>query len=144
MPEKKRIKLRWVRLSRKCEFVRTCFLGRLGVEEETILACVADRVVDLVEPLVAAGAPFNFADATLLGRVSGRHKYRYIVSVTIKKSEKPAAVANGFALTELMVLNHAPKAGPNVKLILKHMPTNAIVAPLCFSSEISVAIAMAS
>lgn len=144
MPEKKRINPRCVRLSRKCEFVRTCFPATLGVVDDTILACVADRVVGLVDPFVAVGAPFNFADATLLGKVSGRHRYKYIVSVTIKKSENPAAVAKGFALTELMVLNHAPKAGPNVKLILKHMPTNAIVAPLCFSSEMSVAIAMAS
>tara|TARA_R110002060_G_scaffold55918_1_gene66312 strand:+ start:59 stop:652 length:594 start_codon:yes stop_codon:yes gene_type:complete len=146
IPEKKRIKPRCVRLRRKCELVRTCFPPTLGVVEETILACdaVDDRVVGLVEPFVATGTPFNFADATLLGNVSGRQRYRYIVSVTIKNSENPAAVAKGFALTELMVLNQAPKAGPNVKLILKHIPTNAIVAPLCFSSEISVAIAMAS
>ena len=56
----------------------------------------------------------------------------------------PAAVANGFAATVEIELNHAPSAGPNVKLILKHMPTSAIVAPRCFSSDISVAIAMAS
>lgn len=67
-----------------------------------------------------------------------------MVSVTIKKSENPAAVANGFALTELIVLNQAPNAGPNVKLILKHMPTRAIVELRCVSSEISVAIAIAS
>jgi hypothetical protein len=80
----------------------------------------------------------------LLGKVSGRLRYKYIVSVTIKNREKPAAVAKGFAFTELMVLNQAPNAGPNVKLILKQIPTSAIVAPLCFSSEISVAIAIAS
>jgi hypothetical protein len=64
--------------------------------------------------------------------------------VAIRNSEKPAAVANGFAFTLLMVLNHAPSAGPNVKEMLKHIPTNAIVAPRCFSSDISVAIAIAS
>lgn len=62
----------------------------------------------------------------------------------MRKSENPAAVAKGFAATVLIVLSHAPRAGPNVKLMLKHMPTNAIVAPRCFSSDTSVAIAIAN
>ena len=113
-------------------------------EEETIVALVFGLETGFIVPFVAAGTPLSLALATLLGKVSGSAKYRYIVSVTIKNSENPAAVAKGLAFTLLMVLNHAPSAGPKVKLILKHMPTNAIVAPLCFSSEISVAIAMAS
>jgi hypothetical protein len=116
----------------------------LGFSEDTSFACVVERVVGFEIPFGAAGAPFSFAEATLLGKVSGRLKYKYIVSVTIKNSENPAAVAKGFAFTELIVLNQAPNAGPNVKLILKHIPTSAIVDPLCFSSEMSVAIAIAS
>lgn len=41
------------------------------------------------------------------------------------------------------MLNQAPNAGPNVNAIQKHAPTIAIVAPRCFSSLISVAIAVA-
>lgn len=93
MPEKKRMKDRWVRLRRKCEFVRVTDLEELVVD--TDLACLVLEEA-LVVPFVAASI---FADATLLGSVSGRHKYRYSVSVTIKNSENPAAVANGFALT---------------------------------------------
>src|SRR6187402_3528497 len=145
IPEKKRMKVRWVRLRRKCELVRMWFPPTLvGSEDSLDCVVVAERVVGLVVPFVAVGTPLSFADATLLGSVSGKHRYRYIVSVTIKNSENPAAVANGFAFTELMVLNHAPNAGPNVKLILKHIPTSAIVDPLCFSSDISVAIAIAN
>ena len=35
----------------------------------------------------------------------------------MRNKEKPAAVANGFAATVLIVLRYAPKAGPNVKAI---------------------------
>jgi hypothetical protein len=104
------------------------------------------------------------------GRVSGRYIYRYIVSTTTRKREKPAAVANGLAATVLMVLRYAPKAGPNVNAIyeiysqgmfvcsgnhypndenvkspltLKQAPTRAIVEPLSFSLLMSVAIAVA-
>lgn len=136
IPEKNRMNPKWVKLRMKWEFVRLTLLLALGV--------VAERVVGLAVPFVATGVPLSLADATLLGNVSGRHKYKYIVSVTTKNSEKPAAVANGFAFTELMVLSQAPSAGPNVKLMLKHIPTSAIVEPRCFSSEISVAIDVAS
>lgn len=62
----------------------------------------------------------------------------------MRNSENPAAVAKGFAATVLIELSHAPRAGPNVKLTLKHIPTSAMVAPLCFSSDTSVAMAIAS
>ena len=75
MPEKKRMNARWVRLSKKWEFVLWKGFIFPSALEDTIFACVlfdADRVVGFVMPLVAAGARFNFASATLLGSVSGR------------------------------------------------------------------------
>lgn len=146
MPEKNRINPRCVRFSRKCEFV----LWKLFVSGlESPFVCGDDVRSDFGDPLVigfpfSLAAPFNFASATILGSVSGKQKYKYSVSVTIKNSENPAAVANGFAFTLLIVLSHAPNAGPNVKLMLKHMPTSAMVEPLFFSSETSVAMAIAS
>ena len=77
------------------------------------------------------------------GNVSGRQKYRYSVSITIKKSEKPAAVANGLATTVSTLASAAPNAGPKVKAIEKQRPTRAMVAPRCLSSLISAAIAVA-
>lgn len=62
----------------------------------------------------------------------------------MRKSEKPAAVANGFAATVVICASAAPSAGPNVKATLKHAPTSAIVEPRCVSSLMSVAMAMAS
>ena len=76
MPEKKRMKVRWVTFRRKWEFVRWKGWG-VGVEvEETSVACVVvfedERVMGFVVPFVAAGVPASFAAATLLGSVSGR------------------------------------------------------------------------
>jgi len=64
--------------------------------------------------------------------------------VTIKKSENPAAVANGLATTVSMLAKAAPSAGPNVNAIEKHTPTRAMVAPRCLSSLISAAMAVAN
>lgn len=64
--------------------------------------------------------------------------------MTIKARLNAAAEANGFAAKLVMVDRYAPRAGPNVNAMLKHTPTRAIVAPLCVSSLISVAIAIAS
>jgi hypothetical protein len=144
MPEKNRMNVRCVKFRRIWEFVLwNAFFP--SMREEAISACIVfdvERDVVFASPFVVV--PCSLASATLLGRVSGRERYRYIVSVTIKKRLKPAAVANGFAATVLMELNQAPSAGPKVKLMLKHIPTNAIVAPRCFSSDMSVAIAIAS
>jgi hypothetical protein len=138
MPEKKRMKVKWVRLRRKWELVLWIF------RPLDKFALGLDLVAAFVVTFGAVGVFCNFALATLEGNVSGSARYKYNVSVTTRKSEKPAAVAKGFAFTLLIVLNHAPRAGPNVNEMLKHIPTNAIVDPRCFSSEISVAIAMAS
>ena len=62
----------------------------------------------------------------------------------IKNREKPAAVAKGFAATVSTFAKAAPSAGPNVKATEKHAPTKAIVAPRCFSSLTSAAIAVAN
>lgn len=67
-----------------------------------------------------------------------------MVSTTIKNSENPAAVANGFAEKVVMLASHAPSAGPKVNAMLKQAPTLAIVEPLDCSSLMSVAIAVAS
>lgn len=88
--------------------------------------------------------PFVVGSARADGRVSGRYKYRYIVSTRIRKSEKPAAVANGFAATVVTLDRAAPSAGPNVKAIQKQAPIKAMVAPRCLSSLMSVAMAVAS
>lgn len=71
IPEKKRMNDKWVKFRRKCEFVLVTFFC---VEEETSVACVGFPETGFVVPFVAAGAPFNFADATFEGRVSGKHK----------------------------------------------------------------------
>ena len=86
--------------------------------------------------------PSTLFDCT--GNVSGRHRYRYIVSTTIKKRENPAAVAKGLAEKMVMLDRNAPKPGPSVKAMLKQVPTSAIVAPRSLSSLTSVAIAIAS
>lgn len=62
----------------------------------------------------------------------------------IRNREKPAAVAKGFAATDSTFAKAAPSAGPNVKAIEKQAPTRAIVAPRCFSSLTSAAMAVAS
>ncbi len=62
----------------------------------------------------------------------------------MRMREKPAAVAKGFAATVVTVDKAAPSAGPNVKAMQKQAPINAIVAPRCLSSLISVAMAVAS
>ena len=67
-----------------------------------------------------------------------------MVSVTMRNSEKPAAVAKGLAATVVTFAKAAPSAGPNVKAIEKQAPTIAIVLPLCSSVLMSVAIAMAN
>ena len=67
-----------------------------------------------------------------------------MVSATMRKSENPAAVANGFAATVSTFASAAPSAGPKVNAIEKHAPTSAIVAPRCFSSLKSAAMAVAS
>lgn len=85
-----------------------------------------------------------FSSLLMIGLVSGSRRYKYNVSMTISRSENPAAVANGFAATVVMLDSHAPNAGPNVNAILKHAPTIAIVEPRCDSSLMSAAMAVAS
>src|SRR5688572_13134715 len=121
MPEKKSRKTKCTALRRKCEFVlSTGFAGLLFF------------------PFALADLPVN------AGSVSGRQKYRYTVSTTMSARLKPAAVAKGFAATVEMVLSQAPRPGPKVKAIEKHAPMMAIVEPREASSEISVAMAVAS
>ena len=62
----------------------------------------------------------------------------------MRRSEKPAAVANGFAATVVTVARAAPRAGPNVNATLKQAPTRAMVEARCDSSLMSVAIAIAN
>jgi hypothetical protein len=62
----------------------------------------------------------------------------------MRSSEKPAAVAKGLATTVVILASAAPSAGPNVKAMLKHAPTIAIVDPRCDSSLMSAAMAVAS
>jgi hypothetical protein len=71
IPEKNRMKVKWVRFSKKCELVLCVFLP---VEDDTIFALVLDFVGFV--PIIAPGAPFNFVLATLLGSVSGKDMYR--------------------------------------------------------------------
>ena len=59
-------------------------------------------------------------------------------------NETPAAVAKGFAATVVTVESAAPMAGPKVNAMLKQAPTKAIVEPLCESSLISAAMAVAN
>ena len=124
MPLKNRMNMKCVKLSKVCEFVRT------------LVACLTGSG--------SAADPFVTGAALEEGKVSGRQKYRYAVSTTIRKSEKPAAVAKGLATTVSMLARPAPRAGPNVKAMEKQAPTRAIVAPLCLSSLISAAMAVAS
>ncbi len=67
-----------------------------------------------------------------------------MVSTTIRKSEKPAAVAKGLAAMLSMFAKAAPSAGPTVNAIEKQTPTRAMVAPRCLSSLMSAAMAVAS
>jgi hypothetical protein len=120
MPEKNITKVKCVRFSKAWLFVST---RRFGGDFSVL-------------PFAA------LFDGT--GSVSGRHRYKYNVSATIKKRENPAAVAKGFAEKMVMLDRDAPKAGPSVKAMLKQTPTSAIVAPRSFSSLTSVAIAIAS
>ena len=62
----------------------------------------------------------------------------------MRNKEKPAAAAKGLAATKVMLARAAPRAGPNVKAMLKHAPTKAMVEPLWLSSLMSAAIAVAS
>ena len=124
MPLKKRMNVKWVRLRIKCEFVRTC------------LVCAMTSFLE-ADPF---GEPLIRED----GRVSGRYRYKYNVSTKMRKSEKPAAVAKGLAATVETLAKAAPSAGPKVKAIEKQAPTSAIVAPRCFSSLMSAAMAVAS
>ena len=118
------MKRKWVELSNRCGLV--CCVG-ISVE------CGAVN-----------GGRFEPVLRAVTGKVSGRYLYRNAVSATIKSKEKPAAVENGFAATVSTFAKVAPSIGPSVNAIEKQAPTSAIVAPLCFSSLISVAIAVAS
>lgn len=60
MPEKKRIKPKWVRLRRKCEFV--LWRGFL----------VGDLEAEPFAGFMTSGEALSFAEATFLGSVSGR------------------------------------------------------------------------
>ena len=126
MPLKKSTKEKCVVLSRKCEFVRICS----PFSSFVVAGCSAPSPAPSVE--------------RILGLVSGKYKYKYIVSTTIKNNEKPAAVANGLAATVDTLAKAAPSAGPNVNAIEKQAPTMAMVAPRCFSSLISAAMAVAN
>lgn len=121
-PEKGMRNRRWIRLSSQGAFV--------------VRPLFSAAVSDLAAAFSAA--------VCLSGRVSGRYAYRYAVSVTMSSSEKPAAVAKGLATTVVMLARAAPSVGPNVKAILKHAPTIAIVEPLCDSSLMSAAMAVAN
>lgn len=149
MPEKGRRKRKWIRLRTDGLFV--CFRRLWGVFAvprvvgvAVVVWCSA-REASLVDAfvLLSAAAKSSRTSSVNRGCVSGRQKYRYAVSVTIRSNEHPAAVANGFAATIVTVDSPAPIAGPNVNAMLKHAPTNAIVDPLWLSSLISVAMALA-
>lgn len=76
------MKAKCVKFRTGCEFVRAC----AGVKAFSFLS----------SPTVSTATSLEE------GRVSGRQKYRYIVSTI--------AVANGFAATVLMLARHAPSA----------------------------------
>lgn len=69
MPEKKRINAKCVRFRSKWELV--LWKGLLSGEEDSGFAC-ADLEAERVVGFVAVGDSLRFAEATLLGRVSGR------------------------------------------------------------------------
>ena len=123
MPLKNKMKMKCVKLSKVCEFVLLVSAEVVDFDLEAFRLVFTVRLKD--------------------GNVSGKQKYRYVVSTIIRNREKPAAVAKGFATTVSTLARAAPSAGPKVKAMEKHAPTNAIVAPRCFSSLISAAIAVA-
>lgn len=123
IPLKNKIKTKCVALRRRYELVRV--RGSVGIS-------------------AFAMGPLDDSAGRLLGRVSGRYRYKYTVSMRMRRSEKPAAVAKGLAATVSTLAKAAPNAGPKVKAIEKQAPTRAMVAPRCFSSLMSAAIAVAS
>ena len=76
MPEKKRMKPRWVKFRRKCEFVRTN--GLAGFVFATLVVPLSmipfGWALVLLPFTLFSVDELSFAEATLLGRVSGKQK----------------------------------------------------------------------
>ncbi len=145
MPEKKRMNVKCTKLSMECEFVLRMVLTFLPPLPFSFFAdpFTWPLACPLAFPLLFSVIPLAVCFSAV-GSVSGKLAHKYNVSVTISISENPAAVANGFAAKVVIFASAAPSAGPNVNAMLKQAPTSAIVAPLCSSLEISVAIAVAN